>query len=411
MMDRADAVVIGAGALGASVAYHLAAAGLRRVTLLDRFGIASQTSSRAAGLTQQIRPEPEMTRLAMLSVEKITRFEDETGVPMEHHQSGSVKMARRPQDAAQVAAEIVEGQALGLDIRPLTGSELSQLAPWVRTDGILAMWITSSDLYLEPQLVPEGYAKAAEQLGVRLLPHTPATGLDLRGGRVAGVETPAGPIAADVVVDAAGAWTRAVAATAGIEIPIVPMRHQLFITEPIATVRPEQPICRVIDANVYVRPCWGGLMLGGYEADPLPFDLRRADGRFQISDMPLDLHVLRGLASNVRDQFPGLETAPLQEHRGGLPTMTVDGRHIVGAIPGADGFYTATGCCVGGLSIAPAVGEMLAQLVTTGTTDIPIDILSIERFADGFGSEQELVDRCKWSYSHHYSEGFEQPGG
>jgi glycine/D-amino acid oxidase-like deaminating enzyme len=191
----------------------------------------------------------------------------------------------------------------------------------------------------------------------------------------------------------------------GIRIPVVPMRHQLFITEPLPGIRNEQPICRVIDANVYVRPCWGGLMLGGYETDPLPFEMRDASPKFQIADMPLDLQVLRGLASLVQNQFPVLRDVPLQLYRGGLPTMTADGKHIVGAVPGAEGFYACTGCIVGGLSISPGMGENLAQLILTGTSDIPLDIFSVSRFSPDF-DEAGLVDACVDAYAHHYSEDY-----
>jgi glycine/D-amino acid oxidase-like deaminating enzyme len=406
MVTTADAVIIGAGSFGSSLAWHLASMGMREVVLLDRFQVGSQTSPRAAGLTQQIRPEPEMTRLAMRSVAKLVRFQDETGVEMEVHQSGSVKMARDAAGVAQVAAEIAAGQALGLDIRPLDAAELRERAPWARADGVDTMWITASDCYLEPQQVPLGYAEAARRAGATVLEETPVTHIDRKNGRVTGVATSAGWIAAPIVVDTAGAWTRQVAEEAGIRIPVVPMRHQLFITAPNPLVREGQPICRVIDANVYVRPCWGGLMLGGYEADPLPVDVRTAAPGFQIGDLPLDLGVLRALAGLVRAQFPGLETAAVREHRGGLPTMTADGRHIVGAVPGAEGFYTATGCCVGGLSIAPAIGEMLAQVILTGTSDIPLDLMTIDRFAPDL-AEDELVAACVRSYAHHYGEGWE----
>jgi glycine/D-amino acid oxidase-like deaminating enzyme len=107
----------------------------------------------------------------------------------------------------------------------------------------------------------------------------------------------------------------------------------------------------------------------------------------------------------VRDQFPGLEDAPLQTYRGGLPTMTSDGKHIVGAVPGAEGFYTATGCIVGGLSISPGMGEMLAQLILTGTSDIPLDLYSVSRFSPDF-NEDELVEACVDTYAHHYSEDY-----
>src|SRR5262245_7816346 len=169
MVSTADAVVIGAGSFGASLAYHLAQMGLPNVVLLDRFAVGSQTSPRAAGLTQQIRPEPEMTLLAKLSVEKLARFSDETGVPLELHQSGSIKMARDEGGVAQVAGEIASGQGLGLDIRALEAEELAERAPWARADGVLAMWITPSDLFLEPKQVPLVYAEAARRQGVAVL--------------------------------------------------------------------------------------------------------------------------------------------------------------------------------------------------------------------------------------------------
>ena len=407
MISTAEAIVIGAGSFGSSLAYHLAKMGLPNVALLDRFEVGAQTSPRAAGLTQQIRHERETTQLAKRSVEKLVNFTNETDILLELHQSGSVKMARDAAGVAQVEWEIREGQALGLDIRPIDADELSDRAPWARTDGVLAMWITPSDLFLEPRQVPQVYTAAARAQGVTVLTETPVTGLERESGsgRVTGVTTSKGSISAPIVVDAAGAWTRQVAEESGIRIPVVPIRHQLFITEPLPGIRNEQPICRVIDANVYVRPCWGGLMLGGYEANPLPFEMRDAAPGFQIADMPLDVEVLRGLARAVRDQFPVLPDAPLQLYRGGLPTMTADGKHIVGVVPGAEGFYTATGCIVGGLSISPGMGEMLAQLILTGTSDIPLDIFSLSRFSPDF-NEDELVEACVDAYAHHYSEDY-----
>ncbi len=406
MKSTAEAVVIGAGSFGSSLVYHLAAHGLDDVVLLDRFGVGEQTSPRAAGLTQQIRRERETTQLAKLSVEKLVRFTEETDILLEFHQSGSVKMARDEAGVAQVTWEIRAGQELGLDIRPIDPDELAERVPWARTDGVQAMWITPSDLFLEPRQVPQVYTAAARAKGVTVLTETPVTVLRREGnGRVTGVETSKGPISSPIVVDAAGAWTRQVAEEAGIRIPVVPIRHQLMITEPLPSVRNEQPICRVIDANVYVRPCWGGLMLGGYETNPLPVEMRDAAPGFQIADMPLDLGVLRGLAASVRGQFPVLDNAPLQTYRGGLPTMTADGKHIVGPVPGAEGFYALTGCIVGGLSISPGLGEMLAQRILTGASAIPLDLYAIDRFAPDFDDEQ-LVEACVDAYAHHYAEDY-----
>ena len=136
------------------------------------------------------------------------------------------------------------------------------------------------------------------------------------------------------------------------------MRHQLMITEPLPGVANSQPITRIVDANVYVRPDRGGLMLGGYEVDPKPVDVSQLPSSFRIEDLELDLSVLKRLAGLVKDQFPIFQTdVPLREHRGGLPTMTTDGEHILGEAPGVKGLYILGGCNVGGLSISPALGE------------------------------------------------------
>ncbi|MCD6032487.1 MAG: hypothetical protein K0S78_4669 [Thermomicrobiales bacterium] len=138
MKSTAEAVVIGAGSFGSSLAYHLAAQGLEDVVLLDRFDVGGQTSPRAAGLTQQIRRERETTLLAKLSVEKFVRFTEETDIPLEFHPSGSVKMARDEAGVAQVEWEIRAGKELGLDIRPMDADEFAARVPWARTDGVLA---------------------------------------------------------------------------------------------------------------------------------------------------------------------------------------------------------------------------------------------------------------------------------
>ena len=151
---------------------------------------------------------------------------------------------------------------------------------------------------------------------------------------------------------------------------LVPTRHQLMVTVPLPDVRPSQPITRIIDANVYVRPDKGGLMLGGYEPDPMQYDMRDVPVDFDIDGLELDLSVLRRLAESVAPQFPIFRDVAIQDHRGGLPTMTADGEHVLGPAPGVSGLYVIGGCCVGGLTTAPALGELLAEWITLGRPSI-----------------------------------------
>jgi glycine/D-amino acid oxidase-like deaminating enzyme len=276
------------------------------------------------------------------------------------------------------------------------------LMSFFEPSGIHAVTYAPGDLYLEPGQLPKGYANATVRLGGVLLPDTAVTGFAAEGGAVTKVITDKGEIRTPIVVDAAGAWARLVAGLAGTRVGAIPTRHQLLITHPIPGVKPNQPIARVIDCNVYIRPADGGLMLGGYESDPLQFDLANLPAEFDIDDLPLDISVLHGLAGRVLDQFPIFRNITVKEHRGGLPTMTADGEHIVGPLPDLRGFYVAGGCCVGGLSIAPIIGEVLAEWIVTGKPPLDLSPLSPSRSAVQTTVEDVLREQCRRQYAFHY---------
>ncbi|MBN8889621.1 MAG: FAD-binding oxidoreductase [Rhodospirillales bacterium] len=398
--ERVDAVVIGSGALGASTCFHLAKAGLS-VAMLDKAELASQTSPRAAGLSGVLRPDIAMTRIATRGVEKIVNFQAETGEPMEFQQPGSLKIARLPQHEAQVHEDVERGRALGLDVALISFDEARRLMPFLSTDGVRAVMHIRSDVYLEPVQVPAGYARASARLGAITLPNMPVEEILTIGAAVAGVRTPHGDIRAPVVVDAAGAWLRVVAEQGGASVKLVPTRHQLMLTARLPDVRPTQPITRIIDANVYVRPDNGSLMLGGYESDPVQYDMRDIPKDFCIENLELDLAVLRRLAKSVAEQFPVFRDVAIREFRGGLPTMTADGEHVLGPAPGIGGLYVIGGCCVGGLTTAPALGEILSDWITQGRPSSDVSFMAPDRLATQL-PEEVLRDLCRLRYAHHY---------
>ena len=377
MIASADVVVVGSGAFGASAAYHLARRGLR-VAVLERTALASQTSPRAAGLTSQVRATPALTRLAQRAVSKLAAFSDETGQPLRFTQSGALKIARTERDAGQLAVEVARGVAAGVPIELVSVAEAQRRLPILGETGIVAVTWSPTDCNVEPAELPIGYCRAAEKLGAVLLPHTPATGFEVGARGVEAVRTSQGRIATGVVVDAAGAWARIVAAALGAPLPVIPTRHQLLITAPIPGVGPHFPIARVIDANVYVRHERGGLMLGGYEPDPL----QPAAVPDDVAAMPLDIDVLWRLAQSVREQFPIFQDPSIRvvEHRGGLPTLTMDDRYLVGPLPGVAGAWVMSGCCVGGLSVSPALGEAIAEWIVDGRPSLDCSDISPARF-------------------------------
>jgi glycine/D-amino acid oxidase-like deaminating enzyme len=387
MIDQADVVVIGAGAFGSSTAYHLAKLGVRNVILVDKFELGSQTSPRAAGLTSQVRATDGLTRLAQRAVRKLERFAVETGQPLRFDQSGALKIARTEEHVAQLHREVARGKQVGVEIDFITPAAARETMPFLVDKGILAMTYSATDCNVEPSQLPVGYARAAEELGVVTLPNTAVSGLRIGPGGVEKVVTSRGEIRTEAVVDAAGAWSRLVAELAGARLPVVPTRHQLFITEPIAGATPSMPIARVIDANVYVRHERGGLMLGGYESNPRQLDMRELGTDFQVRDLELDVEVLWGLARSVEDQFPVFQQpwVKIAEHRG------------------VRGFWLLSGCCVGGLSISPALGEAVAQWIVGGEPELDCSEITLERFAGRELPEDELRELCRRAYATHYT--------
>lgn len=399
MSRSADVVVIGSGGLGSATAFALARRG-GRATVLERHEIASQTSPRAAGMVSYLRKSELMIELVRLAAERIRTFPGDTGQPLDWVNPGSLKVARRPADVEVLEEDLARGRAAGLDAELITATEAHALHPFLEPDGIEAALRVGEDMYFDPGHVAIGYARAAEALGAAVLPRTEATRVVIEDGAVCAVETSAGVIETAVVVDAAGAWARRVAAMSGVDLPLVTTRQQLIVTEGVEGVRADLPLVRIMDAAVYFRPHPPGFLWGVYEEDPLFFS---TDGvPDTVAEMPLDDRVLWRAADDVARQLPVLRRAGVREHRGGMPTMTADGQHILGPAPGVAGFYFASGCNVAGLSLSPALGGLLADWILDGMPPVDLTPLTLGRFEGRIPPDDELRRDAAWQYRHFY---------
>ena len=402
MTGMTDVIVVGSGGLGAACAYYLSKRGGVRVTLVDKHDIGSQTSPRAAGMVSCARKGDLMIALILDACRKIESFTDETGQPLDWVHSGSLKIARRPQDAEVIKADFERCSRNGLDVELISADEAHRLNPFLKPTGVVGAMRIGDDRYFDPAQVAVGFARAAAARGATLLPKTNVLAVNISGGKVTGVTTSSGEIHAAVVVDAAGAWTRQLAEASGIQVPRIPTRQPLIVTEPLEGARADLPMIRIMDAAVYMRPCQGGFLWGVYEEEPRFFDMASMGADFDVKDMPLDIEVLRSAAAEVKDQLPVLRQAKAREFRGGIPTMTADGHHILGPAPGAKGFYFASGCNVAGVSISPAVGEALAAWIVDGAPPRDLSPMSVERFKGRAWNEDQLRRESAWQYRHFY---------
>jgi glycine/D-amino acid oxidase-like deaminating enzyme len=401
----ADAVVIGSGALGAATAFHLAERG-KHVVLLDKFDLASQSSARAAGLSQQVQVDDVLAGLAVRGADALTHFAALTGVELEVVVNGSVKVARHERDAEQLREEVRRGQALGAEIEIVSPDVAATVAPWLDAAGAVEISYNPQDLYIEhPATLPLAFIQALRNRDGLAFDHAEVTGFVVTDGIVEAVETVRGRIEAPLVVDAAGAWTRILGELVGRTVSLWPVRHQLCITEPLAEVDPRHATVRVIDAKVYVRPAKGGLMFGAYEPDPLPLDPRERAVEFEMAALEVEMLPLEATMRSVASELAIFQRAKIAELRGGLPTMTPDGHFLIDQMPGVKGFYVASGCNVGGLSISPPLGEDLARWIATDATrPESLEPFRLDRFDGRFRSDQDLRDACVATYTHKYDE-------
>jgi glycine/D-amino acid oxidase-like deaminating enzyme len=396
----ADVVVIGAGALGLSTALHCALSG-RSVAVLERHTAGSQASGRAAGLFKSVQADELRTTLARRSITMASTFADWADVPLAVACPGSFLIARTDQHRDFLRRELDQSRRWGADVREATPAELAERLGYYQPASDYFAVSCPEDIYVEePANLIQAYLAACRRHGAVVTENEPVIGIPATAGRVTGVETERRSITAPVVVDAAGGWVRQVADLAGAQVPLAPVRHQLLITAPTPEIDPADPIIRVVDAAVYLRPARGGLMVGGFEPVPLPVDPRHQPASFSTDDLPLDLRVLRMLAAQVAAEVPLASTAPVAEHRGGLFTMSPDGRFVTGPVPDLPGLWVASGCNGSGFSSSLAIGEALAAWITTGTPPAGLTGLSPARF--GPLPDDTLVSRGLWQYAHYY---------
>lgn len=399
----ADAVVIGAGAFGFSIAYQLANLGAGHVVLIDQYEPATQVSPRAAGLFKLVQASETKTRIMQLSLEIVRGFAAETGIPMPHVRSGSILCARTPAHASMLDAEAEDAAGWGVEIHRIDGAEATRLAPFLDGKRLLAAYHIPGDTYIEePKSMLIAYRQAAERLGASIIGHTPVTGIRTTDGSVAAVVTAVGEIATPVVVDAAGVWSRRIGEMAGTSVPIQPMRHQLRITSPLDGVNPELPIIRMVDASAYVRPARGGLMVGGFESDPRPVDPFSTPG-FTIDRVPTDPRVTDRFAADMSPEIPLLRNATAQEERAGVFSMTADGRLLAGPSDQVKGFWVATGCNGSGYSLASGVGRVLAEWIVSGEPRFDMSLVDPNRFNRQGLTDEQLLDAATWQYANYYT--------
>ena len=377
-MRSAEVGVIGAGVVGASVAYHLAERGCGRILVLERHQAPGQgsTSKATGGFRAQFGSEINV-RLSLLSREKLGRFEEELGVDSGYRPCGYLFLAS---DEARLGAlRAAQGiqKAAGLEeARTVTPAEIEQINPAVRVDGLAGGVFCPTDGFVRPMGILRGYIEGAGRLGVRFGYGVECAGFELDGtGRVAVVRTSGGDIAAGSVVNAAGAWAALVAREVPLDLPVEPLRRQVAVTQPFDALPEDMPMTIFAEDGFHLRVRDGRVMLL-WPDEP------------EVSD-PFDQSVedswIESVFEKARARIPCLSETSVDREVcwAGLYEMSPDGHALLGRAPGVENLYLVNGSSGHGVMHAPALGHLLAEIMVEGTSGtLDTHALRPSRFAE-----------------------------
>jgi 4-methylaminobutanoate oxidase (formaldehyde-forming) len=400
MRDRARAVVIGGGAGGASIAYWLTRLGWNDVVLCERSELTSGSTFHSAGLVGQLRGSLSLTRMMMRSVDLYRKLEGEVGVPTGWHEVGSLRLASTKERMEELARQAGWAKTFGLPLELITAREAGELFPPMSLEGVLGAAYLPTDGYIDPSQLTFALIEGARRGGAEICTKTPVTGIDVRRGRVAGVETEHGRIQAAVVVNAGGMFASEIGAMAGVNVPIVPMAHEYLITKP-SGLPLGLPTMRDPSLLVYFRGESGGLVAGGYERNPAPWGLDGIPADFNSKLLPPDWERFSPLMENAVIRVPMLEDAEVIQLINGPEAFTPDGEFILGESD-VRGFWVAAGFCAHGLAGAGGMGQLVAEWIVEGLPAFDVWHMDSRRFGRHYRSREYTLARTTEVYSTYY---------
>jgi len=399
----AKAVVIGGGIVGCSTAYHLGKLGWTDTVLLERKKLTSGTTFHAAGLVGQLRTSANITQLLGYSVDLYRRLEQETGLQTGWKMNGGLRLACTAERWTEVKRQATTAHSFGLEMHLLTPQEAQDLWPLMTIDDLVGAAFLPTDGQANPSDITQSLARGARMAGVRIFEDTPVTRIIVEEGRIRGVETPQGRIDCEKVVICAGQWTRTLAATVGVNVPLVSVEHQYMVTERIAGVTPNLPTLRDPDRLTYWKEEVGGLVWGGYEPNPVPWAVKGIPEGFHFELLTSDFDHFGQFMDLAIGRVPALETAGIKQLINGPESFTPDGNFILGEAPEQRNLFIGAGFNAFGIASGGGAGMALAEWVAKGAAPFDLWPVDIRRFGKVHQSTDWVRERTLEAYGKHYT--------
>jgi sarcosine dehydrogenase len=399
----ARAVIIGGGIIGCSVAYHLGKLGWTDTVLLERKKLTSGTTFHAAGLVGQLRTSANITQLLGYSVDLYKRLEAETGLNTGWKMNGGLRLACNAERWTEVKRQATTAHSFGLEMHLLTPREAQDLWPLMTIDDLVGAAYLPTDGQANPSDITQSLAKGARMTGVKIFEDTPVTRIIVDEGRITGVETPGGIIQCEKVIVCAGQWTRTLAATVGVNVPLVSVEHQYMVTEQIPGVTSNLPTLRDPDRLTYWKEEVGGLVWGGYEPNPKPWAVQGIPEGFHFELLTSDFDHYSQFMEDAIARVPALEHAGVKQLINGPESFTPDGNFILGEAPELRNLFVGAGFNAFGIASGGGAGMALAEWVVQGAAPFDLWPVDIRRFGAVHRSTDWVRVRTTEAYGKHYT--------
>lgn len=399
----AKVVIIGGGIVGCSTAYHLGRLGWTDTVVLERHKLTSGSTFHAAGLVGQLRSSANITQLLANSVSLYRELEGETGLATGWKMNGGLRLACNQARWTELRRQATTAHSFGLEMDLLSPAEALDLWPLMQVDDVVGAAFLPTDGQANPSDITQALARGARAAGVEIREDTRVTSIDVDNGRIRAVETDRGRIECRIVVCCAGQWSRTLAARVGVNVPLVPVQHQYLVTEPIDGVHAGLPTLRDPDRLTYFKEEVGGLVMGGYEPEPLPWATQGIPENFNFSLLDPDLDHFEPLMSLALGRVPALKTAGIKELINGPESFTPDGNFILGEAPELAGFYVGAGFNAFGIAAGGGAGQALAEWVRSGEPPYDLWAVDIRRFGRPHFDTDWVRTRTLEAYAKHYT--------
>lgn len=405
MAFRADRhvhiLIIGGGAIGTSLAYHLARDGAEGVLLVEKAQLTHGCTWHAAGLVGQLRGKKNLTRLMQNSVAVFDRLQQETGQDISWKKVGSLRLAGSEARWSEVRRALTQAKSFGVDCHSLSAEEAQKHFPYITTDGIRGAAFIPGDGYIDPYSLTMAYARGARLNGAAIEEGVSVEEIVADRGRVLGVVTNGGTIGCDVLVNCAGLWAKRVGRMAGVELAAGIVEHQYFLTEKKLSFDPGLTTLRDPDNNFYLKPDTGSFAIGGWEDGSRGFHGGLPPFSFGRELLEPSLERLELFALPAATRLPVLNEIGIQTIINGPIPVSADGEPIMGKAPAHDNFYVACGFTAG-IAASGGAGLAMSNLILHGDAGMDLWPFDVRRFSDVQAQPRYLEQRAIEAYGAYY---------